>query len=113
MPRKDRFPQEPDTIPKPGASKTASKTARQSGPAPKGSRERSEAPTLPPPGREGATAQRSARGGAATRKGPNSRAASGRSVKGGMPAATVDEVTAALSNDPRRGQDERAPTRKP
>jgi hypothetical protein len=102
MARKERFPTtEPDTVPRTQRSKTAT---RQSGPAPKGARERSEAPTLPPPPSEPPPTERQKR--AATRRTEALRASNVRSKRPTIPAATVDEVTADLSRDPRRERDD-------
>jgi hypothetical protein len=97
MPRKPRFPPEPDTEPDSRRSKTP---VHRSGPAPKSAREKSEAPTLPPPSK--ATPKAGTR---ARRSEPAARHSYNR-AKPGMPAATVDEVTADLSKDPRRERDE-------
>jgi len=105
MARKDRFPPEPDTAPK----TSRSPTHRHSAPAPKRSRESSEAPTLPPPAgesqesNESPTSARSGRGG---RRKATPRASNIRASRPRLPAATVDEVTADLSKDPRRERDE-------
>jgi hypothetical protein len=97
MARKERFPTEPDTVPKTPRAKTA---ARQSGPAPKSARERSEAPTLPPPPSERPPhAERQRR--PTARRIETPRASNIRTKKPAMPAARVDEVTADLSRDPR------------
>jgi hypothetical protein len=142
MARKHPFPPEPDTkpeVPKAGAA------VRASGPALKSDRERSEAPTLPPPRAEhsGAAARRipsasrrpAVRAPATPppigeRRTPTRRddgsvgsdparagrhaeepaRASGvrarRSTRSSTPAATVDEVVADLSKDPRRDRDD-------
>src|SRR5277367_3612451 len=97
MARKPRFPVESETRPDSRRAKTA--TTRESGPAPKDARERSEAPTLPPPG----TPQPRAR----PRRSPSDRASGVRTGEPDIAAATVDEVTADLSKDPRRERDER------
>jgi hypothetical protein len=93
MAKKNRFPPEADT--QPGAS-SRSPAARTSGPAPKSKRERSEVPTLPPP-------PKSKRGKPAEPKssGIKSRRprAPGATGEGG---ASVDEVVADLTKDPRR-----------
>jgi hypothetical protein len=73
-------------------------TTHRSGPAPKDAREKTEAPTLPPPATE-TMPPRSARREA-------DRTSGMRKAKAKMPAATVDEVTADLSRDPRRERDD-------
>src|SRR5258708_817868 len=101
MPRKKGFPQEEKTKPVIGRPKLPE--SRRSSPAPKTKRELAEAPTLPPPppieeipptrpsGRpEGRTSGMRAR----------------RPVRSDHPSATVDEVTADLSKDPRREADD-------
>ena len=99
MPRKPRFPPEPDTRPD---SRRRATATRQSGPAPKDLRARAEAPTIPPPSKTPVPPE------APTR--PKHRTKSSDSgVRTGKPevaAATVDEVTADLSKDPRRERDE-------
>jgi hypothetical protein len=72
---------------------------RPSGPAPKGKR---DAPTLPPPpkskrAKEVKGADTKSSGIRSRRPGPK---------KGEGPGATVDEVTADLSKDPRRDRDD-------
>jgi hypothetical protein len=99
MTRKPRFPPEPDT--RPDARRSKRPSAHRSGPAPKDARARSEAPTLPPPGKS--APKGSSR---PARSGPVPRDSSVQKVKPDMPAATVDEVTADLSRDPRAEQDE-------
>jgi hypothetical protein len=69
------------------------KTPRQSGPAPKGKRERAQASTAPPP-----KAKKAAKD---TR---NSNVQTRKSTARGA-GATVDEVVADLSKDPRRERD--------
>jgi hypothetical protein len=108
MPRKPRFPPEPDTQPDTRRSKTH---VHRSGPAPKDARAKSEAPTLPPPSKAPPKSSRARRSEPAgrhsepARSRPPSRPSHNR-AKPGMPAATVDEVTADLSKDPRRERDE-------
>jgi hypothetical protein len=94
MPRKQRFPPEADTKPQntPHGPET-----RRSGPAPKSKRERAEAPTIPPP----RVSER-----ASSRKAPVDTRTSGmrsrKTKESAHPAATVDEVTADMTKDPRR-----------
>ncbi len=95
-PRKNPFPPEADTKPDLHSPKAAPRRPVESAPAPKAKRERSEAPTLPPP----AGKPRKRRTSAAPRE------SDVRPVSDRMPAATVDEVTADLSNDPRRERDD-------
>ena len=103
MARKKVFPNEKAT--KPGVARPKLPEVRRSGPAPKTKRELSEAPTLPPPppdSRDESPARRPIRGG-----GAESKSTSGmRSRKLTHPSATVDEVTADLSKDPRREVDD-------
>jgi hypothetical protein len=100
MARKPRFPPEPVT--RPDSRRPKGPTTHRSGPAPKDARERSEAPTLPPPAEPGnkpsGPAPRARR---AQRSGD-----SGVSTKSDMAAATIDEVTADLSKDPRSEHDD-------
>ena len=122
MSPKQRFPPEPETRPDAHPSKLL--TPRPSGPAPKSRRERAEAPTLPPP-RPGARRTTTPPGREASRPvsrpiapdtgsspdGDNDRGrASGvrprRAALPSVPAATVDEVVADLTNDPRRERDD-------
>ncbi|MBV9946554.1 MAG: hypothetical protein JOZ69_06880 [Myxococcales bacterium] len=123
MARKHPFPPEPDT--KPEVPK-ATAVARASGPAPKSDRERAEAPTLPPPRLARGTGERprdvrAANERTATGHGPGHATADRRSARESgrpsgvrarrpgpstSPAATVDEVVADLSKDPRRDQDD-------
>jgi hypothetical protein len=111
MPRKRRF------TPAPATKREVDRApeTRRSGPAPKSRRERSEAPTLPPPPEmvehvEKRSASGEGRGAKDATSGANHNRASGmRSRKGARstyPAATVDEVTADMSNDPRRERDD-------
>jgi hypothetical protein len=96
MARKPRFPQEPET--RPDSRRPKAPITHKSGPAPKDVREKSEAPTLPPPG-EGAER--------ASRKPARADRNSGfRSTRNNIPGATVDEVTADMSKDPRRERDD-------
>lgn len=118
MVRKQRFPPEPDTRPDVRPSK-APPTNRVSGPAPKSRRERSEAPTLPPPGRPGAgpesdpAPQRDPFEEVSDRpemrtSGPRTRrppvAPSMRPTANSV--ANIDEVVADLTKDPRRERDD-------
>jgi hypothetical protein len=99
MARKNPFPPEPET--KPDAQSVRPRKRAESAPAPKSRRERSEAPTLPPP--RNAPAPPSVRPPVP----PGDRASDVRSVKKKrIVAATVDEVTADLSKDPRRERDD-------
>jgi len=92
MARKPQFPEEPITKPAQGRPPPAG-PPRQSGPAPKGDRadetvKRSEAPTMPPPS-------------------PHQGTPSGiRPRPPRRKAATVDEVVADLSKDPRAEVDD-------
>lgn len=98
MARKNPFPPEPDTKPDMRGSKVPkSRRPKESAPAPKSRRERSEAPTLPPPPGDGARASSLP---------PGDRVSDVRAVKGRLTAATVDEVTADLSRDPRHERDD-------
>jgi hypothetical protein len=98
MARKPRFPPEPAT--RPDTRRPKGPTTHRSGPAPKDAREKAEAPTLPPPTKEpGQVAPRSRRKDA-------DRTSGMRNAKPGMAAATVDEVTADMSKDPRRERDD-------
>jgi|SRR5580704_15998144 hypothetical protein len=98
MARKPRFPTEPDT--RPDSRRSA---ARQSGPAPKDLRERSEAPTMPPPGSKPPTPTEAP---TRPRHGAKASVSGVRTGKPDVAAATIDEVTADLSKDPRRENDE-------
>jgi hypothetical protein len=107
MPRKNPFPPEADTKPDLRSPKAAPRRPAESSPAPKTKRERAEAPTAPPPRAKSRPPRPSS--GPANRK----RRASGaprdsdvRTVTERISAATVDEVTADLSNDPRRERDD-------
>ena len=93
MAKKNRFPPEAET--QPGASARPS-TGRTSGPAPKSKRERSEIPTLPPP-------PKSKRGKPAEPKTSGIKSRRPRAPNAaGEGGASVDEVVADLSKDPRR-----------
>ncbi len=89
MAKKNPFPPEPVT--QPDLSGT-----RASGPAPKGKRARTEAPTQPPPKARRATG---------TAEPPRNSGLRARKSDAGPPRAEVDEVTADLSKDPRRERD--------
>lgn len=97
MPRKPHFPPEADTKPD---SVSEGPETRRSGPAPKSKRDKAEAPTIPPPRVSGAPRRKSA--GDARSSGVRGRKPGEPSMH---PAATVDEVTADLSKDPRRERD--------
>ncbi len=103
MSRKKCFPREGDT--KPAIARPKLPEVRRSGPAPKTKRELAEAPTLPPPPldpkEEAPVTRQSGRGNAA-----NNRTSGPRPRKPVHPSATVDEVTADLSKDPRREVDD-------
>ncbi len=90
MPRKQPFPPEPPTQPDLHAGAGAQRQV--SGAAPKS--KHSQAPTVPPKGKKAAPEPRSS--GVAPR----------RSRKTDAPGATVDEVVADLSKDPRRERDD-------
>ncbi|HEX8792710.1 MAG TPA: hypothetical protein VF765_17300 [Polyangiaceae bacterium] len=103
MPKKDRFPHEADTAPgtkKPGTS----------GPAPK-RRHSQSAPTLPPPPpssrRKPPTARPTVRTPAVRTKSTpkNSSIKKRKPHESDIPGATIDEVVADLSRDPRREKD--------
>ena len=98
MARKPRFPPEPVT--RPDSQMPRGPVTHRSGPAPKDAREKSEAPTMPPPARE------SGRAAARSRRAEGGRVSGMQNVKPDMPAATVDEVTADMSKDPRRERDD-------
>ncbi len=91
MAKRNRFPPEPETSP--GVTRKRP-TARTSGAAPKSKRARAEAPTLPPP------APASKRGDKPDTRPSGMKARKPRTTD--SPGATVDEVTADLSKDPRR-----------
>jgi hypothetical protein len=88
MPRKQPFPPEPDTQPD---------MRRPSGPAPKNKRARTEVETVPPPKTKRSKANDTKTSGIRSRKPSPKRDGSG---------ATIDEVTADLSKDPRRERDD-------
>jgi hypothetical protein len=87
MPRKEPFPPEADTEP------DLRKPPRQSGPAPRGKRDKSRVTTAPPP-----KAKKSS-------KDPHPSIQSRRATRRAS-GATVDEVVADLSKDPRRERDD-------
>ncbi len=100
MARKKGFPKEGDT--KPAVTRAKGPESRRSSPAPKTKRELSEAPTLPPPAIEEVPPTRpSGRPGGRT-SGMRAR----KPVTSDHPSATVDEVTADMSKDPRREADD-------
>jgi hypothetical protein len=90
MAKRNRFPPEPETQPDMSRPRTV---ARTSGAAPKSKRERAEVPTLPPPRAKRPTRPAEPRPSGVKPRNP-------RPSDG--PSATVDEVTADLSKDPRR-----------
>ena len=92
MPRKQPFPPEADTQPD---------MRRPSGPAPK-SKRGADAATVPPPKRKRAKATDTKTSGIRSRKPPPPRKDKGSDASG----ASVDEVTADLSKDPRRDRDD-------
>lgn len=100
MAKRNRFPPEPETMPAPReprapAARTSGPSPRSaSGPASKGKPARSEVPTVPPPPK-GTSAEEPAE--------PRTSGVQPRKPReSGSPRATVDEVTADLSKDPRR-----------
>ena len=93
MPQRKPFPPESET--RPNAKAIA---ARQSSPAPKNAHQRSEAPTLPPPSRSQGRKPSENESTVRTRGKSVSNVRTARPVN----AATVDEVTADMSRDPRR-----------
>jgi hypothetical protein len=98
MPRKNPFPPEADTKPNPRRAKAPSAPRKQeSAPAPKSNRERAEAPTVPPPAKARSPFSSSP---------PGDRVSDVRPARKRLSAATVDEVTADLSNDPRRERED-------
>ena len=90
LPRKQPFPPEADTQPD---------MRRPSGPAPKSKRQ-AEVATVPPPKSKRAKATETKTSGIRSRKPPPPK------KKGDASGATVDEVTADLSKDPRRERDD-------
>ena len=106
MQRKEHFPPEADTQPDVLHAKILA--ARQSGRAPKKPDGRAELATEPPPPRK-PSAKKDARPAQAERKGDEARLSVLRARRGankGSTAATVDEVVADMSQDPRREHDE-------
>jgi hypothetical protein len=106
MAPKQPFKHEPAT--KPATRRPPGQAARTSEAVPKDRRERAEAPTLPPP--NAAKDRRSTRPPPDRAKTPEEGRISGmRSRRPSRPltrAATVDEVVADLTNDPRRERDD-------
>jgi hypothetical protein len=106
MPPKHPFKPEPVT--KPATRRPPGPAARTSEAVPKDRRARAEAPTLPPPNAK--KDDRSSRPPPGSIKTPEEGRISGmRSRKPSRPltsAATVDEVVADLSKDPRRERDD-------
>jgi hypothetical protein len=98
MQRKERFPPEADTQPEVLRAKVLA--ARRSERAPKKPDGRAEQPTEPPPPQEdrGSTKQKIGEG--------RTSVVRARRPGKSAPAATVDEVVADLSHDPRRERDE-------
>ncbi|MGH7436268.1 MAG: hypothetical protein ACRENE_11405 [Polyangiaceae bacterium] len=104
MSRKKVFPDR-EAATKPGFARSKTPESRRSGPAPKTKRELSEAPTLPPPPIEEPPPTRpSGQPKDAGERTSGMRAR--RPLKSQHPSATVDEVTADLSKDPRREVDD-------
>jgi hypothetical protein len=106
MARKPRFPPEPAT--RPDTRRPKGPTTHRSGPAPKDAREKAEAPTLPPPTKDPGPPPTTEPGQARSRskRRDADRTSGMRDAKPRMPAATVDEVTADMSKDPRRERDD-------
>jgi hypothetical protein len=117
MPRKNPFPPEADTKPEVRPSKGTGRQLPESAPVPRGQagknrKERSEAPTLPPPATahgKGGQGDKSGKGGQGAKgaKGQDRRRSGAPRASDVRPtermaSATVDEVTADLSKDPRR-----------
>jgi hypothetical protein len=106
MARKDRFPPEAGTKPTSGRPGTpTTKMPRASGPAPKGKSPGAEAPTEPPTTNSRAGSKPTERPPKPEGK-PDATRTSGvkprRPVSSDHPGATVDEVVADMSRDPRR-----------
>jgi hypothetical protein len=101
MQRKERFPPEADTQPEVLRAKVLA--ARRSERAPKRPDQRAEAPTEPPPPPARAKGSSSV-----PRETTDSRPSGMRTRRHSKtgPSATVDEVVADLSQDPRRERDE-------
>lgn len=110
MAKKDRFPHEADTAPGKRSSDARRPTnpARPaaSGPAPK-RRHSESAPTLPPPPPSSRGKAPTARPQARTKSNPKTSSIKRRRAphESDIPGATVDEVVADLSRDPRREKD--------
>ena len=94
MVKKRAFPPEPPT--RPDIARSRQKADQVSGPVPKGARDRSVISTMPPPPTE-PPATESLR--------PRTKVSKVRPKKRPLSAATVDEVTADLSKDPRTEDD--------
>ncbi|HEY8086781.1 MAG TPA: hypothetical protein VIF09_03030 [Polyangiaceae bacterium] len=106
MKRKERFPPEATTDPD---IRRPKETPRQSGPAPRS--KRSQPSTQPPPlrNKKGDKAPPTPRKSVQPRKPAEPRTSGMRSRKPASsehPAATIDEVTADMSRDPRRERDD-------
>jgi hypothetical protein len=101
MSQKRRFTPEPVT--KPATRRRKAGAVRSSSPVPKNQRERAEAPTLPPPrlAKEELRARESDERITARQSEMRSRRSARTTA-----AATVDEVVADLSKDPRRERDD-------
>lgn len=104
MAKKDRFPPEHDTQPALRRAGTpTTKMPRASGPAPTNRALAPDAPTEPPPrSKRQKPAQRTSKPESARTSGVKS----GRPGRAGPGGATVDEVVADLSRDPRREDDD-------
>jgi hypothetical protein len=100
MQRKERFPPEPDTQPDVLRAKSLAK--RHSVAAPKTPEDRREMPTEPPPPPKKRVTLRPGKGTDDRASGMRAR----RPIRSEAPAATVDEVVADMSRDPRRERDE-------
>ncbi len=106
MARKQRFPPEPVTNPDVRRSKAPSPHSPQSGRAPKEYRARAEAPTLPPPTLSPTVPPPTRRAGKGGRPSREVHVSDVRPVGRDVAAATVDEVTADMSKDPRREKED-------
>jgi hypothetical protein len=102
MARKKRFTDESPT--KPGPFRSRAPESRRSNPAPKTKRELAEAPTLPPPPPSEDVVPPTRPSGRAGDRTSGVRTQRGK--PSGHPSATVDEVTADMSKDPRRERDD-------
>jgi len=98
MTRKQRFPPEADTKPD---NRPSGPESRRSGPAPKSKRGRAEAPTVPPPKISEPTT-----GGKLIADARTSGMRSHKRKPSAHPVATVDEVTADMTKDPRRERED-------